>query len=137
MNNNTNFCKLFLLTLCFAYSGCVTVGSLKNTSINEADSRVVRAGLKKSFNLTEKAALKCELDVEDVERSESAWKIVASHRASIFSWGELILIAGVSKNVKETDIRIIAKAKVATNIMADADKLKYCIWNTIEEELKN
>lgn len=125
---------LFSATLNF---GCATVASIKQEPINKGPSFVVKADFKKTFEAAKEAVQICGLEVEEANINDEFWMVIAEKGVIAFSYGERIRIVGEPVSAKETHVRIVTKAKLATNVFADAEKHRSCILQSIRLDVRD
>lgn len=121
----------FLLVFVLFISGCATLQTVKNSR---------GLGVKRIYNYSYEDVYKAVLigvsqpGIEIVEQNKEKGYLYASRGMTAFSWGERIAIFLSKIDKKKTEVEIVCKRVVSTNIFARdwTDN----IFNAIEKELQ-
>jgi len=107
------FCvPLFLLLI----SGCTTLQSMETPPASSGKAVIYDVSYEKAFELALHA---CEvLDFTVESQNKTGKYIVAKNGISAWSWGERIGIYFREVSPNQTEVRVVSKAKVKTNVFA-------------------
>ena len=107
------FCvPLFLLLI----SGCTTLQSMETPPASSGKAVIYDVSYEKAFELALHACEVLDFTVESQNKAEKY--IVAKNGISAWSWGERIGIYFTEVNANQTEVRVVSKAKVKTNVFA-------------------
>src|SRR5437867_1678344 len=106
---------VFILAV-FFLPGCTTLHSMESPPVKGGVVQVYDVPLEKAMELGLHACQVSDLDIEANNKEQRY--IVASDGISAWSWGERIGIYFKSLNDKQTEIRVVSKAKIKTNFFA-------------------
>ncbi len=102
--------------LATSFVGCTTQRSMETQSPNGGNVQSYEVPYKTAFDL---ALYACKvLDVSIESQNYEQKYIVASNGISGWSWGERIGIYFIEVEKNRTEIRVVSKAKVKTNVFA-------------------
>jgi hypothetical protein len=108
--------KAFLtLSLILSIQACSTLGDAKRAQ-GEGVKRVYSVNSDKAWNATVKALGKLNLDIASQNKTDGY--ILAQRGMSAFSYGENIALFIKPKASTETEIEIVSKRAMSTNIFA-------------------
>lgn len=107
---------IFLVMLSSFCSSCTTLGSMETSSPRGGNSQVYGISYKKAFDLV---LYTCEVMDFKVESKNYEQKyIVAKNGLSAWSWGERIGVYLKEINPNQTEVRVVSKPKIKTNVLA-------------------
>jgi hypothetical protein len=103
------------ITLMLSLQACSTLGDAKRAQ-GEGIKRTYSVGLEKAWEASEKALNKLNLDIASQNKSEGY--ILAQRSMTAFSYGENIALFIKSKSPSNTEVEIVSKRAMSTNIFA-------------------
>jgi len=109
------FQSVLLLTLIAILQGCTTLADARKAE-GEGVRKVYKANIDKSWNATIKVLSKLKLDVATENKTDGY--ILAQRGISALSYGENIAIFLKPKNQQETEVEVVSKKAMSTNIFA-------------------
>lgn len=108
--------KSLFLALSLLLCSCTTVGGMENTSPKGGMVQLYEAPYRTVFDLALHACQVLDFKINSTHYEQKF--IVASNGMSAFSYGERVGIYFREVDKNQTEVRIISKAKVKTNIFA-------------------
>lgn len=106
---------LALLTWTFLLQGCSTLADARKAE-GEGIKRSFPASFEKTWNASNTALVKLKLEIASENRDKGY--ILAQRGMTFFSYGENVAIFVRKKNDTETNVEIVSKKSMATNIFA-------------------
>jgi hypothetical protein len=106
---------LILLTWAFFLQGCSTLADARKAE-GEGIKRSFPASFEKTWNASNTALVKLKLEIASENRDKGY--ILAQRGMTFFSYGENVAIFVRKKNDAETNVEIVSKKSMATNIFA-------------------
>jgi hypothetical protein len=105
----------FLLALILILQSCATLADARKAE-GEGVRKVYKVSIDKSWNATLKVLSKLKLDLVTENKMEGY--ILAQRGITAFSYGENIAIFLKTKNDQETEVEVVSKRAMETNIFA-------------------
>lgn len=105
----------FALLLAAALGGCATVETAKE-QLDAGSSRTYPASLEAVWDAALKAVRSVGLTVTEADKSTST--ISAERSVTALSWGERVAVRVTKKGEVETQVQVMSKAALATNVTA-------------------
>lgn len=109
------FQYVLMATLILIMHGCATLADARKAE-GEGVRKVYKVSIDKSWNATLKVLSKLKLDLVTENKNEGY--ILAQRGITAFSYGENIAIFLKTKNDQETEVEVVSKRAMETNIFA-------------------
>jgi len=117
-------------------TACATTGGLQQEPLDQGASHSFVGNYDTILKAARDATVAAGLHLESVDKvSDKTWTLLAKKDASAWSWGELVRVVVEQSAGDTTNVRIISKKRMATNVGARGD-YSQAIFNDMELKLK-